>query len=101
MYADITSISYSSKSIAEVNEAVNSDQKRLRIWMEGNKFSLNVAKTQRMILGSSRNLKKHHMDNGDPVNNLHINGDNLDTVNPRISSRGLICKNEFLGGGLF
>ena len=23
------------------------------------------------------------------------------TVNPRISSRGLICKNEFLGGGLF
>ena len=23
------------------------------------------------------------------------------TVNPRISPRGLICKNEFLGGGLF
>ena len=25
----------------------------------------------------------------------------MSTVNPRISSRGLICKNEFLGGGLF
>ena len=23
------------------------------------------------------------------------------TVNPRTSPRGLICKNEFLGGGLF
>ena len=30
--------------------------------------------------------------------NIHIN---INTVNPRISPRGLICKNEFLGGGLF
>ena len=80
MYADDTSISYSSKSIAEINEAVNSDLKRLQLWLEGNKLSLNVAKTQSMILGSSSNLKKHHLDNGDPEINLHINEDNLDMI---------------------
>ena len=76
MYADDTSISYSSKSVAEINEAINSDLKRLQIWLGGNKLSLNVAKTQSMIL----HLKKHHMDNKDPKINLHINEDNLDMI---------------------
>ena len=80
MYADDTSISYSSKSVAEINEAINSDLKRLQIWLGGNKLSFNVAKTHSMILGSSSNLKKHHMDNGDPKINLHINEDNLDMI---------------------
>ena len=80
MYADDTSISYPSKSMAEINEAFNSDLKRLKIWLEGTKLSLNVAKTQSMTLGSSSNLKKHYMDNGDPVINLHINEDNLDMI---------------------
>ena len=57
MYADDTSISFSSKSIAEINEAVNSDLKRLQNWLVGNKLSLNDAKTQSMILGSSINLR--------------------------------------------
>ena len=80
MYADDTSISHLSKSVAEINEAINSDLKRLQIWLGGNKLSLDVAKTQSMILGSSSNLKKHHMDNGDPKINLHINEENLDMM---------------------
>ena len=80
MYADDPSISFSSKSIAEINEAVNSHQKRLQTWLVGNKLSLNVVKTQSMILGSSSNLKKHHMDNGDPEINLHIKEGNLDMI---------------------
>ena len=80
MYADDTSISYSSKSIAEINEALNLDLKRLQLWLEGNKLSLNVAKTQSMILDSSSNLKKRQLDNGDPEINLHINEDNLDMI---------------------
>ena len=71
MYADDTTILYSSKSVAEINEAINSDLKRLQIWLGGNKLSLNVAKTQSMILGSSSNLKKHHMNNGDPKIDLY------------------------------
>ena len=80
MYADNTNISYSSKSVAEINEAVNSDLKRLQIWLGGNKISLNFAKTQSMILGFSSSLKKHHMDNGYPKINLHVNKDNLDMI---------------------
>ena len=87
MYADDTSISYSSKSLAEINEAVNSDLKKLQIWLGGNKLSLNVAKTQSMIFGSLSNLKKHHVDNGDPKINHHITEDNLDMVG----------SNEYLG----
>ena len=47
MYADDTSISYSSKDIDELNETLNSDLKR---WLEGNKLSLNVIKTQAMVM---------------------------------------------------
>ena len=32
---------------------------------------------------------------------LQGSGHKAHTANPRISPRGLICKNEFLGGGLF
>ena len=80
MYADDTSILYSSKSVDEINEAVNLDLKRHQIRLGGNKLSLNVAKTQSMILGSSSNLKKQDIDNGDPKINLHINENNLDII---------------------
>ena len=39
MYADDTIISFSSKSIAEIHETVNSDLKRLQTWLVGNKLS--------------------------------------------------------------
>ena len=80
MYADDTSISFSSISITEINEVVNSDLKRLQTLLEGNKLSLNVAKTQSVILGSSSNLKKHRMVNGDSEINFHINEDNLNMI---------------------
>ena len=53
MYADDTSISYSSKDIDELNETLNSDLESLKQWLEGNKLSLNVIKTQAMVIGSS------------------------------------------------
>ena len=77
MYADDTRISFPSESVAEISEAVNSHLKRLENWFVGNKLSINVAKTQSMILGSSINLKKRHMNNRDSEINLHINEDNL------------------------
>ena len=81
IYADDTSMSFSSKSKVEINEAVNSDLKRLQIWLVGNKLSLSVAKAQSMIHSSSSNLKKnHHMDSGDPEINPHITEDKLDII---------------------
>ena len=58
MYADDTSISYSSKNIDELNETLNSDLDSLKRWLEGNKLSLNVIKTQAMVIGSRPNIKK-------------------------------------------
>ena len=57
MYADDTSISYS-KNIDELNETLSSGLDSLKQWLEGNKLSLNVIKTQAMVIGSRPNLKK-------------------------------------------
>ncbi len=58
MYADDTSISYSSKNIDELNATLNSDLDSLKQWFEGNKLSLNVIKTQAIVIGSRPNIKK-------------------------------------------
>ena len=36
----------------DINTAINADLEALRGWLEGNKLSLNVVKTQGMIIGS-------------------------------------------------
>ena len=58
MYADDTSISYASKSIGELNTVINRDLDCLNKWLQGNNLSLNVVKTQAMVIGSQPNLKK-------------------------------------------
>ena len=58
MYADDTSIYFASNSISEINEAINADLAALKLWLQGNKLSLNVAKTEGMIIGSRGKLKK-------------------------------------------
>ena len=52
MYADDISIYCSSKSISSINNAVNKDLKSLKSWLDENKLSLNVAKTQSILIGS-------------------------------------------------
>ena len=58
MYADDTSISYASKNIEELNTVINRDLDCLNKWLQGNKLSLNVVKTQAMVIRSQPNLKK-------------------------------------------
>ena len=57
MYADDTSISYSSKPVDAINPAINDDLSNLRLWLEGNKLSLNISKTQAMLIGSRANSR--------------------------------------------
>ena len=52
MYADDTSIYYSSKTISAINNLVKKDLQTLKSWLDENKLSLNVAKTQSILLGS-------------------------------------------------
>ena len=58
MYADETRISFSPKSIEDLTETLNNELKCLKEWLQGNKWSLNVIKTQAMVIGSRPNLKK-------------------------------------------
>ena len=52
MYADDTSLCYQSLDITQLNEAINSDLKQLDTWLQGNKLSLNVAKTHSMLVST-------------------------------------------------
>ena len=49
MYADDTAISFSSDNIEEIDAVVNAELACLEKWLQGNKLSLNVVKTQAMI----------------------------------------------------
>ena len=56
MYADDTSLSFSSKSIHLINECVNEDLGYLKSWLNANKLSLNVTKTQSLVIGGRKRL---------------------------------------------
>ena len=57
MYADDTSLSFSTKNILTINERVNEDLKCLKIRLAGNKLSINVAKTNSLVIGSRKKLR--------------------------------------------
>ena len=58
MYADNTSIHFASKSVSEIDAAINADLAAFKLWLQGNKSSLNVAKTKGIIIGSRGKLIK-------------------------------------------
>ena len=58
MYAGDTAISFSSDNIEEIDAVVNAELACLEKWLQGNKLSLDVIKTQTIILGSSKKLRK-------------------------------------------
>ena len=57
MYADDTSISYSSSSLANIDQTLNSELNDMKLWLQGNKLSLNVLETQAMVAGSQPEIK--------------------------------------------
>ena len=57
MYADDTSIYHSSKDIMQFNTALNEELRRLDRWLQGNKLSLNVAKTRSMLVTTKQKKK--------------------------------------------
>ena len=46
MYADDTSLMFASDSITQINDFVNDDLSNLKSWLQANKLSLSVVKTQ-------------------------------------------------------
>ena len=85
MYADDRSLCYQSSDINELNEAINIDLKQLDIWLQGNKLSLNVAKTNSMLVST----KQQH-------NILKSRNDDLD-LKIRDNDLEIIQKTKYLG----
>ena len=58
MCADDSSISYPSKSISLINNAASKDLHSLKTWLDENKLSLDVAKTQSILIGSRYRIRE-------------------------------------------
>ena len=58
MYADDTAISLSSKSFGDLQNDLNLDLLKLQDWLHANKLSLNVVKTQSLVISSGPNIRK-------------------------------------------
>ena len=81
MYADDTTVCYSSPSMNDIKTAINAD---LEGWLEGNKLSLNVVKTQRKIIRSRCLCKLLSIDlssSSKPDLNKEISSEEITMVN--------------------
>jgi hypothetical protein len=56
MFADDTSISYASNSAKEFQNVINTELKGLSDWLTTNKLSLNIVKTEFMVVGSRQRI---------------------------------------------
>ena len=56
MYADDTNISFQSNKLDELEDLMNIELGNLKEWLNVNKLSLNVAKTEFMVIGSRQRL---------------------------------------------
>ena len=85
MYADDTSIYYSSKDSMQLNTALYKELRRLDRWLQGNKLSLNVAKTRSMLIITRKN-------------NRHLTASNQ-ALQPSIHEEHVevICNSKYLG----
>ena len=52
MFADDTNITVPGCTFAELEQATNSELTNLYSWLKANKLSLNIAKTEFMVIGS-------------------------------------------------
>ena len=57
MYADDTSISIATSSLPELESALNTELANRHEWLSVNKLSLNIAKTELMLIGSLQRLR--------------------------------------------
>ena len=55
--ADDTSISYSANTTGELQNVINSELKKLNSWLITNRLSLNIVKTEFMVIGSQQKLR--------------------------------------------
>ena len=57
LFADDTNITVSGKSIEEMERTINLDLLNVKEWLLANKLSLNIVKTEYLMIGSPHNIK--------------------------------------------
>ena len=77
MFADDTNVSLASSTLFELENMLNQEFQNLNIWLKVNKLSLNIAKTEFMIIGSRQRLNV----NVDGHINISINDQPIKKVN--------------------
>ena len=78
-HADDTAISYSSDKSEELDLVINEELSCIERWLQGNKLSLNVVKTQAMIIGSQPKIKK--LNNPSTLPPFRVGGEEIDLIN--------------------
>ena len=78
MYADDTSLCHQSHNLTQLNEAINSDLTKLETWLQGNKISLNVAKTHSMLISTKQ--KHNSLKSRSEALELNIHDNELEVV---------------------
>jgi len=76
MYADDTSISFAAGSLPELESALNPELANLHEWLNVHNLSLNIAKTELMLIGSRQRLAT--MTGHSPT--VQIKGQEMDRV---------------------
>ena len=56
MYADDTSLAHSAKDVKDIISTMNIELENLKVWLHGNKLSLNVAKITFMLIGTRHTI---------------------------------------------
>ena len=93
MYADDTTICCSSDNIEDLNAVVNAELTCLNEWLRGNKLSLNIIKTQAMVVGSKRKIS--HIKSLSSVNpGFNVANDNIGLENETIYLGIIIIDNN-------
>ena len=81
MYADDTNVTFSAATIPDLESQINSDLKYIDRWLKANKLSLNVAKTEFMVISSRQKLQSLN----DYTMNIHIDGVPINQESKQIS----------------
>jgi hypothetical protein len=77
MYADDTNISFQSNKFYELEELMNIELGKLKEWLNANMLSLNVAKTEIMVIGSRQRLATFD----DHEINVFVGNDKIERAN--------------------
>ena len=90
MYADDTSISLAAANVSDLENKINRELINLNRWLKANKLSLNIAKTEFMIIGSRQRIQTNCCNH---QFNIQLESKNIENVDHTKSLGIFIDKN--------